>query len=136
MKFLVVGTITTTFIAASSLVNISEAYAPVVICPGFWQGSIDYDTPLGQPSEVGLKSVLARRGFEPDNIYIVPLKHSDWVCVAGGLLDLSTFYTNNAKPTGRGYGWYIDRLKQSVDQEAYEESGGEKVILMAHSAGG
>ena len=134
MKFLV-GTITTTFIAASSLVNISEAYAPVVICPGFLQGSIDYDTPLGQPSEVGLKSVLARRGFEPDNIYIVPLKHSDWVRVAGGLLDIPAFYTNNAKPTGRGYGWYIDRLKQSVDQ-AYEESGGGKVILMAHSAGG
>ena len=55
--------------------------------------------------------------------------------MAGGLLDIPAFYTNNAKPTGRGYGWYIDRLKQSVDQ-AYEESGGEKVILMAHSAGG
>ncbi len=55
--------------------------------------------------------------------------------MAGGLQDIPAFYTNNAKPTGRVYGWYIDRLKQSVDQ-AYEESGGEKVILMAHSAGG
>jgi len=124
------------FIAASSLVTTVNAFtAPVVICPGFGNDSKDYDTPLNQAKEVGLKSVLARRGFEPENIYTVPLKRSDWVRVAGGLLDIPAFYTNNAKPTGRGYGWYIDRLKQSVDQ-AYEESGGEKVILMAHSAGG
>ena len=96
MKFLVPTT--TALIAAISLlcVNLSEAYAPVVICPGFGNDSIDYDTPLGQPSEVGLKSVLARRGFEPDNIYTVPLKRSDCVRVAGGLLDIPGFYTNNA----------------------------------------
>lgn len=45
------------------------------------------------------------------------------------------FYTGNAKPSGLGYGWYLKRLKKVVD-EAYEESGGEKVVLMGHSAGG
>jgi len=117
------------------LLNSSDAYCPVVICPGFGNDSIDYDEPLQQPQEVGLKSVLSRRGFDPDRIYTVPIQRSDWIRVAGGLLDIPNFYTGNALPTGLGYGWYIKRLKESVDQ-AYEESGGEKVILIAHSAGG
>ena len=113
----------------------SKAYCPVVICPGFGNDQIDYDEPLQQPKEVGLKSVLAKRDFDPDQIYTVPVQRGDWLRVAGGLLDIPDFYTGNAKPTGRGYGWYIKRLKESVDL-AYEESGGEKVILLAHSAGG
>lgn len=55
--------------------------------------------------------------------------------MAGGLLDIPGFYTGNAQPTGLGYGWYIERLKKEVDR-AYEESGGQKVLLMGHSAGG
>jgi len=110
----------------SLLIN-SDAYCPVVICPGFFLGSIDYD--------VGLKSVLSRRGFGLDKIYTVPIQRSDWIRVAAGLLDIPNFYTGNSLPTGLGYGWYIKKLKESVDQ-AYEESGGEKVILIAHSAGG
>lgn len=115
--------------------GVSQAYCPVVICPGFGNDSTDYDTPLEQPKEVGLESVLARRGFDPEQIYTVPIQRSDWIRVAGGLLDIPKFYTGDALPTGLGYGWYIKRLKESVDL-AYEESGGEKVVLMAHSAGG
>ena len=113
----------------------ARAYCPVVICPGFCNDAIDYDTPLEQPSTVGLKSVLSRRGFDMDQIYTVPVQRSDWIRVAGGLLDIPGFYTGNAQPTGLGYGWYIERLKKEVDR-AYEESGGQKVILMGHSAGG
>ena len=113
----------------------TSAYCPVVICPGFGNDQIDYDEPLKQPKEVGLKSVLAKRGFDPDQIYTVPVQRGDWLRVAGGLFDVPDFYTGNAKPTGKGYGWYIKRLKETVDQ-AYEESGGEKVMLLAHSAGG
>lgn len=105
---------------------------PVVICPGFGNDSIDYLAPLSQPRETGFVSALERRGFE--TISTVPVKRSDWVKVAGGLLDLG-FYTNTALPTGRGYGWYIQRLKECVDA-AYEESGGERVLLIGHSAGG
>lgn len=36
---------------------------------------------------------------------------------------------------GLGYGWYLERLKETVDL-AYEESGGQKVLLIGHSAGG
>jgi pimeloyl-ACP methyl ester carboxylesterase len=116
-------------------VPVSNAYCPVVICPGFGNDAIDYDTPLEQPSEVGLKSVLARRGFDPEQIYTVPVQRSDWLRVAGGLLDIPNFYTGNALATGKGYGWYVQRLKDSVDL-AYDESGGDKVLLIGHSAGG
>ena len=107
---------------------------PVVICPGFGNDAIDYYEPLKQPRDVGLASALERRGFAPDLISTVPVRRSDWVRVAGGLLDLD-FYSNSAKPTGGGYGWYIQRLKDTVD-EAYENSGGERVLLLGHSAGG
>lgn len=107
---------------------------PVVICPGFGNDSIDYEAPLSQPREVGFISALERRGFDPEAIYTVPVKRGDWIRVAGGLFDLG-FYTNKALPTGKGYGWYIRRLKQCVD-EACEASGGEKVLLIGHSAGG
>ena len=112
-----------------------DAYCPVVICPGFGNDQIDYDEPLKQPKEVGLRSVLARRGFQEEHIYTVPVQRSDWIRVAGGLFDIPDFYLGNAKATGYGYGWYLKRLKETVDL-AYEQSGGEKVLLLAHSAGG
>lgn len=105
---------------------------PVVICPGFGNDEIDYYEPLQQPRDVGLVAALERRGFE--QISTVPVKRSDWLRVAGGLLDLN-FYTNSALPTGNGYGWYLERFKDCVDQ-AYEQSGGERVLVVGHSAGG
>lgn len=122
------------FFIASSTIS-SNGYCPVVICPGFGNDIVDYDTPLGQRKDVGLRACLERRGFDAKKIYTVPIQRPDWIRVAGGLLDIPDFYTCNAKPTGLGYGWYIDRLKKTVDL-AFEESGGEKVILIGHSAGG
>mmetsp|Transcript_63890 Transcript_63890/g.71522 ORF Transcript_63890/g.71522 Transcript_63890/m.71522 type:complete len:455 (-) Transcript_63890:101-1465(-) len=119
---------------SNSLVVV-EAFCPVVICPGFGNDSIDYDTPLEQAAEVGLQSVLARRGFAATQIYTVPIKRQDWLRVATGLLDIPDFYVGRAKPTGLGYGWYVKRLKETVDR-AYTESGGEKVLVIGHSAGG
>mmetsp|Transcript_59598 Transcript_59598/g.116932 ORF Transcript_59598/g.116932 Transcript_59598/m.116932 type:complete len:378 (-) Transcript_59598:56-1189(-) len=126
-----------------------QAFCPVVICPGFGNDSLDYDTPFDQPAEVGLKSVLARRGFDPSQIYTVPVQRRDWFRVAGGLLDFPDFYLGTAKPTGRGYGWYVKRVKATVDL-AYEQQplrrgqdggGGtdnanKKVLVIGHSAGG
>ena len=128
----------TTALLVLANLSVVRAFCPVVICPGFGNDSIDYDTPLEQSADVGLKSVLARRGFEYDQIYTVPVKRGDWIKVAGGLLDIPDFYTGNAKPTGRGYGWYLERLKETVDL-AYEQQEGdtkEKVLVIGHSAGG
>ena len=106
-----------------------------MICPGFGNDPIDYISPLEQPVDVGLVSILERRGFDAERISIVPLSRWEWVRVAGGLLDIPNFYTNSALPTGLGYGWYISRLKETIDT-AYANSGGEKVIVIGHSAGG
>merc|ERR1719223_1749582 len=103
---------------------------PVVICPGFGNDEIDYLTPLDQPRESSLIAALERRGFE--NVYTIPLKRYEWIRVAGGLFDVPNFYTGNCLPTGLGYGWYVKRLKETVNQ-AYEETG-EKVLLVGHSA--
>ncbi len=115
--------------------NNAKYKIPVVICPGFGNDSIDYDRPLDQPPEKGLKTILSTRGFDIDSIYTVPIKRTDWIRVAGGLFDIPNFYLNKARPDGLGYGWYIQRLKECVDL-AYEESGGKKVMLIGHSAGG
>ena len=121
------------FLSSSTSPSTRTIENPIVICPGFGNDQIDYVEPLQQPREVGLVSVLQRRGVQ--NVHIVPVARADWIRVAGGLLDVPAFYTNQALPTGRGYGWYLQRLKDTVNA-AYEASGGRKVILLGHSAGG
>ncbi len=119
-------------VKSASSYNIKKN-VPIVIVPGFGNDSFDYVAPLGQPEEVGFVSCLARRGLE--NVKIVPIKRWEWVKVAGGLTDIN-FYRNCALPTGNGYGWYVKRIQQTIN-EAYKECGSdEKVIIMGHSAGG
>ncbi|CAB9515916.1 PGAP1-like protein [Seminavis robusta] len=116
---------------------------PVVICPGFGNDQIDYYEPLQQPRQVGLIAALERRGFDPDLIFTIPVQRSDWIRVAGGLLDWK-FYANQALPTGNGYGWYLKRFQETVDK-AYESSlavnnnnnnEASRVLVIGHSAGG
>ena len=66
---------------------------------------------------------------------MLPLQRYEWIRVAGGLFDIPNFYTGNCRPDGLGYGWYVKRLRQTIE-EAYEKAGrDEKVILIGHSAG-
>jgi len=122
------------FLCIVRLSNSFEIKTPVVICPGFGNDLIDYYEPLKQPREIGLVSALERRGFDPELIFTVPVQRLDWLRVAGGLFD-PKFYTNSALPTGGGYGWYVQRLKETIDQ-AYEKSICERVLILGHSAGG
>lgn len=109
---------------------------PVVICPGFGNDQIDYSNPLDQGDEYGFVAALTRRGFNPNLIQVMPLERYEWVRVAGGLFDIPNFYTGNCRPDGLGYGWYVQRLRQTIE-EAYEKAGREeRVILLGHSAGG
>ncbi len=142
-EILLVNAFSTSAPTTSSSSSLSSATAavepkyktPIIICPGFGNDSIDYDTPLSQPPSKGLKTILSTKGFDINSIYTVPIQRSDWIRVAGGLFDIPNFYLNKARPDGLGYGWYLKRLKECVDL-AYEESGGEKVMLIGHSAGG
>jgi pimeloyl-ACP methyl ester carboxylesterase len=108
---------------------------PVVICPGFGNDQVDYLNPLNQGLEYGFVSALIRRGFNPDLVKVLPLERYEWVRVAGGLFD-PNFYTGNCRPDGFGYGWYVNRLRKTIE-EAYELGGrDQKVLLIGHSAGG
>jgi len=108
---------------------------PVVICPGFGNDQIDYSNPLNQGTDYGFVTALARRGFNPDLIRVMPLRRYEWVRVAGGLFD-PNFYTGKCQPDGPGYGWYVNRLRKTI-YEAYQLGGcNEKVLLIGHSAGG
>jgi pimeloyl-ACP methyl ester carboxylesterase len=109
---------------------------PVVICPGFGNDQIDYFNPLDQGEEYGFVAALARRGFNPNLIRVLPLERYEWIRVAGGLFDIPNFYTGTCRPEGLGYGWYVKRLRRTIE-EAYVNAGsGEKVIVIGHSAGG
>ena len=58
---------------------------PVVICPGFGNDAIDYLNPLNRGEEFSFVTALAKRGFNPDLIQVLPLKRYEWIRVAGGL---------------------------------------------------
>ena len=113
----------------SSSIVVVEGYCPVVICPGFFNDSHDYETDYHnhQPSlsdgtssanslsdndHSSLKSVLAKRGFLKSQIYTIPVQRHDWIrSIAGGLLfDTRNFQLCTTQPNGVAYGWSIKRL--------------------------
>ncbi|KAL7539587.1 hypothetical protein ACHAXR_010200, partial [Thalassiosira sp. AJA248-18] len=121
---------------ATNADNSNLSKIPIVICPGFGNDQIDYSNPLNQGDDYGFVSALARRGFDPNLIKTMPLERYEWIRVAGGLFDIPNFYTGNCRPDGLGYGWYVQRLRKTIE-EAYDMAGrNEKVILIGHSAGG
>ena len=108
---------------------------PIVICPGFGNDAIDYTNPLDIGEEYGFVNALVKRGFNPDLIEVLPLKRYEWIRVAGGLFDIPNFYTMTCTPEGLGYGWYIKRLRRTIE-DLHQKSGGERCLLVGHSAGG
>ena len=111
--------------------SIALSKPPVVLVPGFGNAVVDYISPLGQSEDVGLCSVLRRRGFT--DINVVPVQRWEWVRVAGGLTD-PDFYTCQQRPTGRAYGWFVQRIRDEID--AARARTGQRVLVVAHSAGG
>ena len=97
-----------------------------VICPGFCNDEVDY---------LKFVSALTRRGFDSNLIQVLPLQRYEWIRVAGGLFDIPNFYTGNCRPDGLGYGWYVKRLRKTIE-ETYDKAGrDEKVLIIGHSAG-
>ena len=106
--------------------------APVIIVPGFGNSDVDYVRPLGQPEEKGLVSVLGRRGFS--DVRTLPVARAEWARVIFGLL-AAIVWRPWATPDGPAYSWFVGRLRALIE-EAHAQSGGKKVLLVAHSAGG
>ena len=107
---------------------------PVIICPGFLNDQLDYINPKNMGVDRGFVASLTRRGFSPHLIKVLPIQRFEWFRVAGGLFD-SNFWYCQADPNGLAYGWYVKRLRQAIG-EMHQKSGGEKCILLCHSAGG
>jgi len=122
--------------AASNSRTTNLSRVPIVICPGFGNDSSDYTNPLNRGTEYGFITALTKRGFDRNLITAVPLKRWEWLRVALGVFDVPNFYSGTCKPTGLGYGWYISRLRQTIEQAYIYGGQEEKVILIGHSAGG
>eukprot|EP00962_Isochrysis_galbana_P019519 scaffold5687_cov132-Isochrysis_galbana.AAC.1 len=105
---------------------------PVVILPGFGNADVDYKMPLGQPEDVGLVSVLRRRGFR--DVSVLDLPRWEWLRVAGGLAD-PRFWLGDQRPDSIAYGWYVQRARAAIEA-ASARAGGQRAIVVAHSAGG
>ena len=117
---------------ASLLTLAQMESSPVIIIPGFGNANIDYVTPLGQPEETGFRAALQRRGFT--DVRILHVERIEWARVIFGLI-LAIVWRPLATPSGPAYSWFVQRLRNAVD-EAHAQSGGERVLLVGHSAGG
>lgn len=125
-----------TWLALQEVAFVQKAVRPpVLILPGFGNDAVDYAdgeravTPES-PDDGGLVARLQKRGFE--DIHVLPVARADWLRVAAALLD-EDFRAGRAPPK-TAFGWYLDRLNDKVREVS--DSSGERVMLLAHSAGG
>eukprot|EP00401_Gymnodinium_catenatum_P008418 CAMPEP_0117563756 /NCGR_PEP_ID=MMETSP0784-20121206/55665_1 /TAXON_ID=39447 /ORGANISM="" /LENGTH=295 /DNA_ID=CAMNT_0005361425 /DNA_START=22 /DNA_END=910 /DNA_ORIENTATION=+ len=79
----------------------------------------------------GLVGRLRRRGFP--SVETLPVARYDWLRVLLGLFD-EDFRAGKAPPE-TAFGWYLDRVEELVMRTSAEH-GDERVLLLAHSAGG
>jgi hypothetical protein len=98
----------------------------LLILPGFGNDSVDYTM------ERSLVSSLQEKGWQPEQISVLPVQRADWLNVfLRGALDWK-FWANDAPPTRNAFRWYLERISNEI--EGLEED--EKLVLLGHSAGG
>jgi len=100
----------------------------LLILPGFGNASEDYLLPAFP--EGSLVGSLVKRGWEEENITILPLKRTDWLQVLNGLFD-PLFWKGEADPTRPAFRWYLDRVFSCL-----ENAPTDRVVVLGHSAGG
>ncbi|CAM9800011.1 unnamed protein product, partial [Hapterophycus canaliculatus] len=88
--------------------------------------------PLDGGEEKAFATALQRRGLDT---FVVPVKRSEWLNVAAAILTLD-FWKGTCRPDGAyNCATFLARVKETV-RASLEETGAEKVLLVAHSAGG
>jgi hypothetical protein len=144
------GLITGWFFAGNNpqrknLDSIVPSNIKLLILPGFGNDSSDYL--LEQTPQGSLVKSLLNRGWQNEQIYILPVKRPDWLQVfTSGLFDLQ-FWQGIAPPTRPSFRWYIKRIVDGVNEITNtNDSDGDtsnvnkrkpvKVVLIGHSAGG
>jgi pimeloyl-ACP methyl ester carboxylesterase len=104
----------------------------ILILPGFGNDSIDYTTNGQAGVEGSLVASLQKRGWDKDQIDILPVERFDWLQVfLRGALDLK-FWQSEAPPTRPAFRWYLDRVAAKVEELDDDET----IVLLGHSAGG
>ena len=104
----------------------------ILILPGFGNESGDYF--LEQAPQGSLVASLQSKGWQEDQIRVLPLKRTDWLQVfLSGALDLQ-FWLADADATRPAFAWYLNRIADSIQDMT--DSPDTKVILLGHSAGG
>ena len=104
----------------------------LLILPGFGNAQEDYFLP--QAPEGSLVRSLESRGWESDQVRVLPVERSDWINVfTRGALDRK-FWANTAPPTRPAFRWYLDLIAQEMNEAIKEEN--DRVVLVGHSAGG
>lgn len=102
---------------------------PLVLLPGFGNATRDYVAPFGR-EEDAIVTALKARGFD---VYVLPMRRKDWLRVVRALF--TPAYWSSSCTTAPGYTWYLERVKEVVDQ-ARLECKADQVDLIGHSAGG
>jgi pimeloyl-ACP methyl ester carboxylesterase len=102
---------------------------PLVILPGFGNAARDYEAPFGD-AEAGLAAALRRRGWAASAL---PLRRKDWLRVAAMLARPD--YWRGGCDAFAGYKFYLDAVAAEVAR-VQAATGAERVVLVAHSAGG
>jgi hypothetical protein len=115
----------------------------ILILPGFGNDSSDYL--LEQAPQGSLVNSLLKRGWQKEQIYVLPVKRSDWIQVfTSGLFDVQ-FWQGIAPPTRPSFRWYIKRIADCInemtttndnDAKATNDNNTVKILLIGHSAGG
>jgi pimeloyl-ACP methyl ester carboxylesterase len=125
--------------------------ARILILPGFGNDSSDYF--LEQAPQGSLVTSLVRRGWDIQQICVLPIQRVDWLQVfSKGMFDYK-FWQGTAPPTRPAFQWYINRIAECVNDlsttttttkdnnndndGSYNNNDDDvKIILIGHSAGG
>uniref|UniRef100_A0A803NLC2 GPI inositol-deacylase n=1 Tax=Cannabis sativa TaxID=3483 RepID=A0A803NLC2_CANSA len=99
----------------------SSNHRPAVILPGLGNNSGDYHKLQVSLKQHGIPSVVAK------------VSRLDWFRNAAGLVD-PNYWQGTLRPRPV-LDWYLNRIDQAI-QEAKEQSQGESLSLIGHSAGG
>jgi len=102
----------------------------IVVLPGFGNAGVDYLNPRGMGEDFGMISALRHLGHSAE---VVPITRLSWLRIARGVTS-RRFWTYDSEPQDL-FSFYLKETERTV-LESFEKSGGQKVTLVGHSAGG
>jgi PGAP1-like protein len=120
----------------------------ILILPGFGNDAQDYISPsivstneassaaaAAASSSGSFVNSLLRRGWQPEQIHVLPVQRYEWLQVfLYGCFDLQ-FWQGTAPPTNPAFCWYLQRV-QAVMESFHDDDQAHEVVLIGHSAGG